>query len=53
MEHYFCRRPLASFFAAAFTIRWSDILECGDVSPLSNTGTRPGVQSADPSAHSK
>ena len=27
-------------------------LECGDA-PLSNTGTRPGDQSADPSAHSK
>ena len=28
-------------------------LECGDASLLSNTGTRPGDQSADPSAHSK
>jgi len=28
-------------------------LECGDASPLSNIGTRPGYQSADPSAHSK
>jgi len=30
-----------------------DFLECGDASPLSNTGTRPGNQSADTSAHSK
>ena len=29
------------------------ILECGDGSPLSHTGTRPGDQSADASAHSK
>jgi len=29
-----------------------DILECGDTSPLFHTGTRPGNQSADVSAHS-
>jgi type I restriction enzyme S subunit len=29
-----------------------DILECGDTSPLSHTGTLPGDQSADASAHS-
>lgn len=30
-----------------------DILECGDVSPLSEGATRRADQSADPSAHSE
>ena len=30
-----------------------EILECGDASPLSYIGTRPGDQNADASAHSK